>query len=199
MQQHTAIGIRTHSGWAAIVTVAGRPPEIEILDRRRVEICDPGVKGAKQPYHFVEELNLAAAEKHLNECAAASERMAAAALRGILEKYRITGVSLLLAAGRELPALPRILASHALIHTAEGEFFRDAFRRACAELNVTLHGIRERELGVLAPTTWQRRISEIGKEIGPPWTADQKLAALGACLALDSRVQKVTTRQIRVR
>jgi hypothetical protein len=192
--QHAAIGIRAHSGWAAIVTVAGTPPSIEILDRRRAEICDPGVKGSKQPYHFVEELNLVAAEKHLKQCAAGSEQLAAAALRGLLEKYRIIGASLLLAAGRELPALPRILASHALIHTAEGEFFRDAFRHACARLDVALHAVRERDLADLAPAAWQRRISEIGREIGPPWTQDQKLAALGACLVLGDAVQKVTTR-----
>jgi hypothetical protein len=192
--RRAAIGIRTHSGWAAIVTVAGSPPEIEILDRRRAEICDPNVKGSKQPYHFVEELNLAAAEKHLNECAASSERLVAGVLRGLLERHRITAASLLLAAGRELPALPRILASHALIHTAEGEFFRDAFRHACASLDVPLRGVRERELAVVAPAAWQRRISEIGKEIGPPWTQDEKLAALSACLMLGDGVQKVTTR-----
>jgi hypothetical protein len=111
-----------------------------------------------------------------------------------LEKYRIIGASVLLAAGRELPALPRILASHALIHTAEGEFFRDAFRRACAKLDVPLYAVRERELAVVAPAAWQQRISEVGKEIGPPWTQDQKLAALGACLVLSDGVQKVTTR-----
>jgi len=190
--QRAAIGIRAHSGWAAIVTVAGTPPDIEILDRRRAEICDPAKPGSKQPYHFVEQMNLAAAEKHLNECAASSEHLAHVALREIVERHPLIGATLLLASGRELPALPAILASHALIHTAEGEFFRDTFRRSCAALNLPVRGVRERELGALAPIGWQRRISEIGKRIGPPWTQDQKLAALGACLILREGVQKVT-------
>jgi hypothetical protein len=192
--QRAAIGVRLHSGWAAIVTVAGIPPKIEILDRRRAEICDLTKPGSKQPYHFVEELNLAAAQKHLDECKEASERMATAALRDIVERHRIMSATILLAAGRVLPALPEILASHALIHTAEGEFFRRAIREACTNLNVPVHTVREREIAALTPIEWQRKISEIGKKIGPPWTQDQKLAALGACLILEGGVQNVTTR-----
>jgi len=188
-----AIGIRAHSGWAAIVTVGGAPPDIQILDRRRAEICDPVKPGSKQPYHFVEEMDVNAAQAHLNECAAESERMATAALHDIVKGHYIIGATILLAAGRELPALPKILASHALIHTAEGEFFRRALRAACTNLNVPIRAVREREIAALTPAAWQRRISEIGKEVGPPWTQDQKLSALSACLWLDGAVQKVTT------
>jgi len=43
-------------------------------------------------------------------------------LRG--KGYRPVGSALLLASGRPLPKLETILASHALIHTADGEHFR---------------------------------------------------------------------------
>ena len=32
----------------------------------------------------------------------------------------------------------------------------------------------------------QRRVQEMGRAIGPPWTQDQKLAALAAWIALES-------------
>ena len=72
-------------------------------------------------------------ESYLAECAAASERLAWEALREVVAEARrrkkaITGcvdpAGLL---DVSLPVLANILASHPLIHTAEGEFFRQCF------------------------------------------------------------------------
>jgi hypothetical protein len=60
--------------------------------------------------------------------------------------YRIVGSAVLLASGRPLPSLAKILGSHPLIHTAEGEFFRHAVRKACEGLKISVTAIREREL-----------------------------------------------------
>jgi len=198
MQAASAVGIRAHSGWAALVTIAGTPPDIHILDRRRVEICDPSIPGAKQPYHFVQKMDLAKAGNHLDGCAKASQRLAESALRELTRRYSLIGASILLASGRTLPLLPAILASHALIHTAEGEFFRRSFQRACAVLNITVEGVRERDLAALTPPAWQSRITQMGKVIGPPWTQDHKLAALAACLILSNEVQKHTSSPYRL-
>ena len=90
----------------------------------------------KQPYHFAATLPIQEAERHLQNWAAISERLALKAIREVLEavsarNYAVVGCAMLLASGRALPALPNILASHALVHTAEGEFFRRAVREAC--------------------------------------------------------------------
>ncbi|MGB6941277.1 MAG: hypothetical protein WBE37_02620 [Bryobacteraceae bacterium] len=61
-------------------------------------------------------------------------------------KKIVTTCAILLAAGRSLPELPKILASHPLIHTAEGEFFRQSFRSAGERLKLQVTGIRERDL-----------------------------------------------------
>jgi hypothetical protein len=180
-----AIGVRAHSGWAALVAVAGAPGSVRVLDRRRIVIADPHGRGANQPYHFAERLELQAAEKHLASCAAASERLALAAFQDVvqdLNNYEIAGVAILLASGRPLPSLPDILASHALIHTAEGEFFRQAIRQACERLGISVTGIRERELG--EASALQKEIANLGKIVGPPWTQDQKMAALAAMMVL---------------
>jgi hypothetical protein len=197
--QRAAIGIRAHSGWGALVVVAGCPGAIDVIGRRKILITAPNIKGANQPYHFALEQKLADPESYLTECAAASERLAFEALREIvLEAGRhrkiVARCAILLASGRNLPALPRILASHPLIHTAEGEFFRQSFRRAGERLNLQVTGLPERQIDACARTVFgteadalKREITGLKSSLGPPWTADQKNACLAALLVLSDR------------
>jgi hypothetical protein len=194
--KRAALGIRMHSGWGVLVTVSGQADSAETVDRRRIVITDPGMPGAKQPYHYAVNLGLAEAEKYLANCAAASERLALAAVGELVQKlgggqYQIVGSAVLLASGRPLPSLSEILASHALIHTAEGEFYRSAVRKACQNLEIQVTAIRERDLEEQAKTVFgsaasrvRRRISTMGSSVGPPWTKDHKAAALAAALIL---------------
>jgi hypothetical protein len=195
--QQAAIGIRPHSGWGALVVVAGHPGAVDVVDRRKIVITAPDMKGAGQPYHFAKGLSLSAAESYLAGCAAASEQLALKALRETVEQISgrgkvIARCAILLAAGRNLPPLPNILASHPLIHTAEGEFFRQSFRRAGELLGMEVTGIRERDLEQRARAAFgpqadsvRREIVDLGSSLGPPWTSDQKNACLAALLVLD--------------
>ncbi len=125
-----------------------------------------------------------------------AKRLALTSLRGLQKDLgeadcKIVGAALLLASGRALPKLEQILASHALIHTADGELFRDSLRAGCAACDLPLEGIREKELFAAAsktlgvqPAVLQRGVAALGKALGPPWTQDEKFAALGAWLTL---------------
>ena len=97
----------------------------------------------------------------------------------------------MLASGRALPSLENILLSHALIHTADGEHFREVLRHACADCGMEIASFRERELlerGVKTLRTKRekllRRLTELGTGLGSPWTQDEKYAALAAWLVL---------------
>jgi hypothetical protein len=194
--KRAAIGVRTHSGWAALVAVSNNAGRAEVIDRRRVEICAPGTAGAKQPYHFVENLPLPEAERFLAVCSAISESLASSAIRELVSdlqgrQYRVVGSAILLASGRTLPPLAKILASHATIHAAEGEFFRNAIRQACDGLDIAVTGFRERDLKQCAQTAFgkatpriRQQIATLGRTLGPPWTQDQKTAALAALILL---------------
>jgi hypothetical protein len=194
--EQCAIGIRVHSGWGAVVAVSGEANNLDVIVRRRIEIIDPKTPGAFQPYHFAQDLELPAAEKHIAKSAAESLRLAAAALQALVDElrahaYRVQAAAILLSSARPLPELRMILASHPMIHTAEGEFFRQAFREACAGLKISVTGIRERELDEKAKDVLgrhaalvKRKIADAGKIIGAPWTTDQKAAALAAALLL---------------
>jgi hypothetical protein len=194
--KRAAIGVRMHSGWGVLVAASGDVESVEVVHRSRILTADPGILGGKQPYHHAATLELPESESYLANCAAVSERLALAALGEVVRElngrhYRIVGAALLLASGRPLPSLSRILTSHALIHTAEGEFFRNAVKKACERLKLSVTAMRERELDALAMTAFgnaasrvRHRISRMGSAIGPPWTKDHKAAALAASLIL---------------
>jgi hypothetical protein len=134
------------------------------------------------------------AETYLRTCSDASAALAQEAVWNALtemSEYRVKGACVLLASGRPLPGLDRILASHAMIHTAEGEFYRSALRDACTCCGLTEMGIKERELMAEAvhelgcsAEDLQRSIAGFGKVVGSPWRQDEKSSALAAWLAL---------------
>jgi hypothetical protein len=191
-----AIGVSVHSGWGAVVTVTGQAGAEEVLDRRRLVIIDSKVTGAAQPYHYVQAKEIHAAEAHLYRCAAESRRLAVEALTRVASELRDRGFvlvasALLLSSGRPLPALTDILASHPLIHTAEGEFFRQSFSSAFEHLKIPLTRIRARDLDDYAlkafgkaATEVHNRIDGMGRTLGAPWTKDEKTAALAAAIVL---------------
>ncbi|HEV7520313.1 MAG TPA: hypothetical protein VGP89_04380 [Candidatus Angelobacter sp.] len=191
-----AIGLSVHSGWGAVVALTAHQGVEEVLDRRRLIVIDPKAKGAAQPYHHVEELEIRAAERHLARCAADSTRLAVEELTRVSTDLRDRGFVLvasviLLSSARPLPDLEEVLGSHALIHTAEGEFFRQAFRRALERLEIRVTGIRAHDLddcavkafGNAAPAV-HKRIDAMGQSLGAPWTKDEKTAALAAAIVL---------------
>lgn len=197
--KRAAIGFRMHSGWGALVAVSHAAGAVEILERRRITVIDPKIPGTKQPYHFSERLEFAEAEKFLAKCFAASAQFAVVAIGECVESLRerkcgVSEAAVLLASGRALPPLANILSSHALIHTAEGEFFREAVWKACQSLELAVTGFRERDLNEAmvagfgkAATKTLRQVADAGRSIGPPWTTDQKTAAIAALLVLSDK------------
>jgi hypothetical protein len=191
-----AIGVRMHSGWGALVAVCFAAGKLEIIERRRIEVIDVATPGAKQPYHFAKDLGLPRAEKFIAECFADSQQRATSAIRDLLaelsaRKYRVKAAAVVLASGRPLPPLAKILAAHPLLHTAEGQFFREVFAKACDICHLPVEGVRERDLNERVQTKFgkaatkiQRQIAAQGRKIGPPWTTDQKTAALAALTLL---------------
>jgi len=191
-----ALGVRCHSGWAAAILACGSRDAVTVLDRRRWQLCDSAVEGARQPYHHVEPMPLAEAAAFIDRCHQTTLAQAHAAIAEIkaiaqAQKLALATCSILSASGRKLPVFKDILASHALIHAAEGEFYRDAVAAACKGADIAVLRVRERD--ALRQASGQIGFSEgrlneqliaLGKALGPPWSADQKLATLAAWLAL---------------
>ena len=191
-----AMGVRMHSGWGALVVVSNEDGRVNVVARERIEVIDEKAGGKRQPYHRAKNLALNEAEKYLARCAAESERLATGAIRGLTEDlqkrgYRLEKCAVLTASGRELPSLAGILVAHPLIHTAEGEFFRNAICSACEGLRLNVLRVREREVESAAKASLGRsaaavmkEIANAGRSLGSPWTQDHKKAALAAWMAL---------------
>jgi hypothetical protein len=195
MMKGVAIGFRIHSGWGVLVAVSN-DGVLEIVDRRHIAIAEAAISGSKQPYHYAENLELKQAEEHISRCFAASQQLALSAIREVLSKMQknactIKGCAILMGSGRPLPSLEKILSSHALIHAAEGEFFRTVVRKGCEDTGISVTPLRERDLDERVNKTFRSKANQVkqhiltlGKQVGPPWTQDEKLAALAAALIL---------------
>jgi hypothetical protein len=202
--QRAALGVRCHSGWAAYVVLGGSNNAPDILARGRMELCDPSIKGSKQPFHEAEPMPFEAGKGHIDRCRKSSDAFAARAAKKIMEAHPdVSACCVLDSSGRKLPELRAILASHALIHSAEGEFYRDIVARASEEAGVPVMRVRERDLESAADalpgtaTGRKQRLADFGKQVGTPWRQDEKFAALAAWLALASRpVAKVRSSRV---
>jgi hypothetical protein len=193
--ERVVLGLRAHSGWAVLIGLGGTAGAPVIVERQRLSLCDGSFP--RQPYHAAENLPAARAEALVTRSLGAANALAQGAIAGAVKRLRasgreVAGAGLLLGSGRALPGeLAAILASHPLIHTAEGEMYRAALRLACERASLPVVGIRERDVLTIAsarqslePDVVRARVAALGKPLGPPWTQDHKLASLAAWLAL---------------
>ena len=191
-----ALGFRAHSGWAAAVALSGSLRSPEVLDRRRITLIEPGSPGGVQPYHVARTMDLPRAGEFIKGVIVAIDRTASLAVRAFAEALNGKGhatacCGIVLASGRSLPSLEATLRSHAMVHTAEGELYRAAIARAAKNLNWRCVRVPERDLYKIAAKQLRipepklkLRITEMGRAIGSPWSADEKCATLVAWLAL---------------
>jgi hypothetical protein len=194
--KQAAVGFRVHSGWSALVVVSLENGAPTVLRRERVHLVETFSYKFRQPYHTAEKFPLEKARAFIAGALSEAKRLATRALRSIQtdlgkQGYQFERCALLLASGKTLPSLDRILLSHALIHTADGELFREALRHSSAHCGMEITCIKDRELldsGAQTLRTGRekllRRLTELGSDFGSPWTQDEKYAALAAWLIL---------------
>ena len=194
--KRAAVGFRVHSGWSALVAVSLEKDGPIVLSRERVHLVETFIYKFRQPYHTAERMPLEQARAFVDASLVEAKRLAGSALRSTQKElgnkgYELARGALLLASGKALPELEKILLSHALIHTADGEHFREALRHACVDCGMEVSCFRERELlerGMKMLRTKRdrlvRRLMELGAGFGSPWTQDEKYAALAAWLVL---------------
>jgi hypothetical protein len=205
--KQAAIGFRVHSGWAAVVAVCLDKGAPVVLARQRIHLVETFTYEFRQPYHTAEKMLIGQAREFVARMQGEARRLAYRAVQELASRTQEQGAKLarcglLLASGRPLPELEKILASHALIHTADGELFREAILHASARCGLRETCLKERELLEQAgqafhrkPAALLRQVTELGRALGSPWTQDEKFATLIAWLALNGvskRIQKAS-------
>ena len=192
-----AMGFAAHSGWAAVVALGRTPNGPTVLSRSRVDLIEDGFPESKQPYHAVEALALEEASQRLDRYRRQAEAKALAALHRLQEEvtgleFRLKSVGILESSGRKGGSLESILASHAAIHSADGDHFRSALSTAALALGLSVSRVPARDLDTRAAACLHQPLNHLGdtvrllgKQVGSPWGADQTQAALPAWLLLD--------------
>jgi hypothetical protein len=193
------IGLAPHSGWAAAIGLTAGEAPLRVLARDRIDMTDSRDPDSKQPYHAIEGLPIQEAEARLRSFVASAEAMAHDGLQRIVDEltmggWRVVGVGILESSGRKAGSLADTLASHALIHTADGNHFRDALEAAAGRRGLPVTRVRSRDLEAEAAAALgkpvealRQALKELGRAVGSPWGADQKAAALLAWLVLATR------------
>jgi hypothetical protein len=191
-----AVGFRAHSGWAAVVAVAGPGNSPGVIVRRRIELADPDLPGSLQPYHAGEGQPLQVAERFVAQCTERTAELALQAMRALVNELRShghdpVGCGMLTGSDRPPGTVGEILASHPWMHAAEGQFFRTALLEAAERCELRLLTLPERHAYAIGAAHFARTeaslreaLKDMGRTVGSPWRQDHKLAALAAWMSL---------------
>ncbi len=189
--RNAAIGLRARTARAIAVVVADGEDGLAVLDRRELATWDPGHPDSRQPHHA--GLDVPAKDAHSRVAAAetAVRRAAHASLRELVQALRERGIEptgvAVVGAPEKDPS--RIGNLHVRAHAAEGQLFRSALEEAAEAEGLRWIRLTDRDAFDEAAErlhcsvkALRKQTADLGREIGPPWRADEKLACLGALL-----------------
>jgi hypothetical protein len=194
------LGVADHSGWAVCVTVAASRGSPVVVDRRRVDLIEPGVPS--QPYHH-ETLGmpLPDAEKlvvRVRESVMRTTRARLSELRDELAPlYSIAAMTL---RNPTLASAPVTVAeahkSYPVMCRADAMMYHDALCTAARHLRmaVELHDrgeevVRAADRIGVTPGEVEHFLQTAGESLGPPWRTEHRLAAAAAMGVLADRVR----------
>jgi hypothetical protein len=146
-------------------------------------------------YHAAEGMSLEPARELIGRVEVAASRGAGEGIAHLVDELRADGhepvASVVIGELRELPGLERILASHALLHAAEGVLYREVVADASVghglattflpAAQVSPAGAASVRWTIEKADAWLR---DVGRSVGPPWQKDHKQATLAALTGL---------------
>ena len=171
------MGVTTHSGWAIAVVAGLDAGRLEVVDRRRIELISPDLP--RQAYHAALGLPAEEAEALVTAVDRSIVECSLAALRKIQADHTVVAVAVV-GPIREIPDVPKVLASHARMHASEGEQYRRGVTEAAADLGLRVERVDPKDL----PSGLAEDHARIRATLGPPWQKDHKDATAAALAAL---------------
>ena len=194
------LGVADHNGWAVCVTVAASGGLPVVVDRRRVDLIEPGVPS--QPYHH-ETVGMPLPEAEtlvvrVRESVMRTTLTRLSKLRDELQPpHTIVAMTL---RNPPLAYVPVTVAeahkSYPVTCRADGMMYHDALSTAARRLNfaVELHERGEEvvraadRLGVSLEEL-EHFLQTAGESLGPPWHKEHRLAAAAAMGVLSDRAR----------
>jgi hypothetical protein len=187
-----AVGFRVKSGWAAAVLLAGPSEAPRALNRRVVDLSDESVPESKQPYHGAMG-RLEGDSAKIRQRTKVVQRVAARSLAVLLDEFRAARYAVDragLVVGSQID--PRAISNpHIRAHALEGQLFREVLEDELKTQGLACSVVVERDAYNRAADVLKRSeadlkrvLSGLGRQLGGPWRAEEKLAALVAWMAL---------------
>jgi len=178
------VGIADHLGWAVAVTAS---PEHEVVDRRRIELIEPGVSPA--PIHYESrKLDVAATAALVATARAAVARATSAALDELEAALpaRVLSISL-----RSWPLdFPDDIAVQCRAPyeaRADAIMYRQALSELAGARGWEVHLYQAKSVMDQAVSMLAERADQVlhgpRQTLGPPWTQDHRTALAAAIVA----------------
>ena len=186
-----AFGFRVKSGWASAILLNGPLKAPVVLSRWNVLMSDPKIPETKQPYHAstgVLEERSTIISKRVRIIRNATR----ASVRALLRESRNAGLKIRIAGlvvGSTIE--PQSIGNpHIRAHAFEGQLFRTVLSEALKTHGIPVSVFVERDVFARASnilrkpeTRLRQALLEMGR-LHKPWSANEKLAALAAWVAL---------------
>jgi hypothetical protein len=180
------------SGWATAILLLGPVKTPQALGRRIVDLSTSDVPESKQPYHAA----MGKLEEDARKIRYRTEivrRVAGQSVTELLEHFRAAGHaagSAGLVVGSQID--PASIANpHIRAHALEGRLFRTVLEDALQAHGLSCTVVVERDAYRTAAALLsqpendlKRLLAGMGRSLGGPWRAEEKLAALAAWMAL---------------
>ena len=188
-----AIGFRVKTGRATAVVMAGPASAPRVLSRKNLQLWDPAIPESHQPWHADFELPPDESARIVPVALKAVERVALSALRQLVDEVRTTHgavVGIALVAGSSTDP-ESIHNPHMRAHAREGHLFPQSLAAAAKTMRISAVTMVESEVFTIAaaklaksPDAVKLAVTELGRNVGKPWSAEEKAAAAAAWITL---------------
>ena len=190
-----ALGFRVRSGWSAVVVLSGPSSAPSVLHVRRVELSDPGFPESRQPFHAVNDAqgDLEPDPSRIEKRMQVVRNAATQSIGQLMAHCRTNGWNPR-RAGIVVGSLidpSAIHSPHIRAHAMEGQLFRTTVGDALRALDVEPSMLAEKTVFETASDLihsgvpiLKRTLAKLGRGVAGPWRMDEKLAALGAWVAV---------------
>jgi hypothetical protein len=188
-----AIGFRVKTGRATAVVMAGPASAPRILSRRSLQLWDPAIPESHQPWHADFELPPDESARIVPIALEAVDRVASSVLRTLVDEVRsahgpIVGIALVAGSSTDPESIRN---PHMRAHAREGQLFPQALATAAKTLRIPAVTLVESEVFASAasklgksPDAIKRAVTELGRNVGKPWSSEEKAAAAAAWMTL---------------
>ena len=188
-----AIGFRVKTGRATAIVMAGPASAPRVLSRKSLQLFDPSIPESNQPFHAELELPPADSARVVPIALRAVERVALSALRELVgeihpELGSIVGIALVAGSATDPESIHN---PHMRAHAREGQLFPHALTAAAKTMRIPAITIVESEVFTSAaaklgktPDAIKIAVTELGRALGKPWSAEEKAAAAATWIVL---------------